>query len=194
MKYPLWLLAFASLARAQDTNEALRLAPPYAELPPTFWEQYGGFVIFGGIVVLAILTLIVWVILKPKPLVTVPLEVQMRRALEALQTRPEDGALLSEVSQILRRYYALIFQFPPGEQVTAEFVRNLASHEEIGEDLAERVAQLLSECDERKFAKGSSGPPLRAGARALELIALAEARQKFLRVRAATDSPQTVTS
>ena len=50
MKKTLWLVLIALHARGQGSNDSPKLAPPYAELPATFWEQH-------GIAVLVIVTL-----------------------------------------------------------------------------------------------------------------------------------------
>ena len=53
-------------------------------------------------------------------------------------SRPEDGALLSQVSQILRHYVVAAFDLPPGELTTAEFCRAIAGHARIGPELVRR--------------------------------------------------------
>ena len=64
---------------------------------------------------LALVALAVWWLTRPKPPVVVPPEVQARQALEPLRQQAEDGAVLSQVSQILRHYVSAAFALPPGE-------------------------------------------------------------------------------
>src|ERR1035437_725830 len=80
-----------------------KLAPPLPELPPTFWEQHGFVLLVVAIVALVIAVIVAILALRPKRAAIVPPEVEARRSLEELRSRAEDGAVLSRVSQILRR-------------------------------------------------------------------------------------------
>ena len=162
---------------SEPTNDLPKLLPPYGELPPTFWEQHGAAMVLVSLVVLILIALIVWWRLRPKPPVILPPEVQARTALEALRQRPEDGACLSHISQILRRYFLAAFQLPPGELTTAEFCQMLSGHAQIGGELSTAVAAFLHRCDEQKFSPGKSSVALGAVEQALALIAQAEARR-----------------
>ncbi len=139
-----------------------------------------------GCFALAVAAALVWFLTRPKPPVILPPAVQARQALEALRQLAEDGALLSRVSQILRRYFAAAFGLPPGELTTAEFCRALAGLEPVGSELAGEVSDFLRQCDQRKFAPAAPAPPLGAVAQALKLIDLAEARLAWLRQAAQT--------
>ena len=68
-----------------------------------------------GMAVIALAVLILWKIFRPKPPVILPPEVLAREALTKLLRQPEDGKLLSEVSQILRRYVIAAFELPAAE-------------------------------------------------------------------------------
>jgi hypothetical protein len=170
-----------------DSNSLPTLRPPRPELPPSFWEQYGAWTIAGGILVtLAIVGLVLYA-RRPRPVAIEPPQVTARRALEVLRGRPEDGNLLSRVSQVLRHYVAAAFGLPSGEMTTAEFKSSIAGSEEIGPELTQRLGDFLRECDERKFAPSPQLPPplpekREAGAvpKALELIGLAEGRKAAL--------------
>ena len=165
---------------AQPTNDIPQLAPPYAELPPTFWEQHGVAVILGGVVFFGLIVFGLWLVLRPKPVPPVPPEVQARQALAALQARPEDGVLLSDVSQVLRRYLVAVFALPAAESTTTEFCRMIGNSESVGAELSAVAAEFLRDCDVRKFSPAGAGPPLNAVARALELVERAEARKAQL--------------
>ena len=110
----------------------------------------------------------------------VPPEVQARQALEPLRQQPEDGALLSRVSQILRHYVAAAFDLPPGELTTAEFCRAIAGHGRIGPELSAALSDFLRQCDQRKFAPPAPVPPFSAVAQALKLIDQAQIRRRAL--------------
>ena len=163
---------------APDAISPLR--PPHAELPPTFWDRYGLWVILCGVLLLAVGCAAAWFLSRPKPPVIVPPEQQARAALEPLRQQPEDGALLSRVSQILRHYVAAVFDLPPGELTTAEFCRAMAGHSRLGAELSDTLSKFLHQCDERKFAPSTPVPPFSAVAQALKLIDQAQARRLAL--------------
>lgn len=166
-----------ALAQEQNTNDILKLAPPYAELPPTFWELHGSAAILTAAMVLSAFSLTLWLVLRPRPVPPIPMEVQTRRRLEALQGRPEDGAALSEVSQILRRYFVAALGLPAGEFTTAEFCRLIGGNETLGDELAAAVGALLQTCDVRKFAPPPAAAAMNAAAQARELFERAEVRR-----------------
>jgi len=151
------------------------------ELPTTFWEQQGTLIIVATVLALLVLALGVWLRLRPRPVAVVPPEVQARTALEALRNLPEDGAVISRVSQVLRRYVLAAFDLPAGEPTTAEFCRQIAGHDKIGPELCEALETFLRQCDEQKFALANPSAPLGAASRALELVALSETRREQLR-------------
>lgn len=98
-----------------------------------------------------------------------------RRA-EKLQPQPEDGRVLSEISQIFRRYVGAVFGFPAGEMTTAEFSAALAADPKAGPPVAEVLTNFLSACDKAKFTARNVAPPLNAAGRALQLIEQIESR------------------
>lgn len=190
----LLLFAFFSWSALGQTNtNALpALSPPYGELPPTFWEQHGTTIISSGVVVLALVTLAIWMRLRPRPPVILPPAEQARQALQILRHRPEDGALLSVVSAILRKYFVAAFQLSPGEFTTTEFCLVISRQEQIGVGLSAKVAEFLSQCDERKFGPVNPTIPLGAISRALELVRLAEEHRSQLRQSAAAPTQHAV--
>jgi len=170
-------LALAAATNAIDPDAIPPLRPPQAEIPPTFWEQHGLWVVIVGILLLALSCVAAWFLTRPKPPVVVPPEVQARQALEPLRQQPEDGALLSRVSQILRHYVAAAFGLPPGELTTAEFCRAIDGHTPIGPELSDAFSKFLRLCDQDKFAPPAPVPPLGAVAQALKLIDQAQTRR-----------------
>ena len=173
----LFLAVASDLTVHAQTNDLPALVPAYGEIPPTFWEQHQAIVLIGVCAFLMLAALVVWKMFNPRPAPVLPPETIAREALAKLQMEPEDGKLLSEVSQILRRYVGAVFGFPGGEMTTAEFCAVISRHKKIGTELAGGIASFLRECDVRKFSPANSPAPLNAVARALEIISRAEERR-----------------
>jgi len=176
----LWLLlpSLPLLAAAPPSPDDIPpLRPPHAEIPASFWEQHTLLVVMLGILLLAVVCAAAWFLTRPKPPVIVPPDVQARLALEPMRQQPEDGALLSRVSQILRHYVAAAFDLPPGELTTAEFCRAIDGHAQIGPDLSAALSEFLRLCDRDKFSPPAPVPPLSAVAQALKLIDQAQTRR-----------------
>jgi hypothetical protein len=168
---------FAAVTNSSDADNIPPLRPPHAEVPPALWEKYGLWVIVFGVLLLALVGAAVWFLTRPKAPVILPAHVQARQALEPLFRQPEDGVLLSRVSQVLRHYVAAAFNLPPGELTTAEFCGVIRGHAQIGQDLSAALTEFLRLCDHDKFAHPAPVPPLGAAMRALKLIDQAEARR-----------------
>jgi len=168
--------SFAS-TNTPTNGEIPALRPPRPEMAPTYWEQHSvGVVVCVGLF-LALIGVAIWFLTRPKPPVVVPPEVLARKALEPLAQRPEDGALLSQVSQILRHYVSAAFDLPPIELTTTEFCRAIAGHEQVGPELSAALSEFLHQCDQRKFSPPAPAPPLSVVAHALKLIDQAQARR-----------------
>jgi len=172
----LLVLCTLPLYARTDTNAPPKLVPAYGEIPETFWEQNQSTVIVAGFAFLAFAFLFLKVMLRPETPVVLPSEVVARQALSKLQSRPEDGKLLSEVSQILRRYIAAAFELSSAEMTTAEFSAAFAVNKKIGPELTGLILSFLRECDERKFSPANATAPFNAATRALELVSAAEKR------------------
>jgi hypothetical protein len=157
-----------------------KLRPPRGEIAPTFWEQNGLWVILGGILLLGLVAAAVWWLMRPRPAVVVPPEVVARQALEPLRRQPEDGKVLSQVSQILRRYVGAAFGLPQGEMTTNDFCRAIADQGRVGPELSASLGDFLRKCDERKFAPSAPAPALGAVEQASKLLELTEARRAQL--------------
>ena len=171
---------FAAATNAPANDEIPPLRPPHAEIPATFWDQYGVWVILAGVLVMALVGAAIWFFTRPKPPVVVPPEVLARKALEPLRLQTEDGALLSRVSQVLRHYVAAAFDLPPGELTTAEFCGAIVGHPLIGPELSAALSAFLHLCDQDKFSPPALVPPLSAVAQALKLIDQAQGRRLAL--------------
>jgi hypothetical protein len=190
----LWPLLFApaafALPSSKPADEIPPLAPPLPEIQPTFWEQHAALIIVLGIVALAAIGALLWLLLlRPKPKPPVPPAVLARYELAELTTITETGGVLTGVSQSLRRYVTAAFNLPPGEMNTTEFCAVIQSHAQIGPELAAALAEFLRGCDERKFSPTANTTPLNAASRALTLVELAEARRAKLREQAQSLKP-----
>ncbi len=175
-----WALVQANAAaNAAEEIDVPKLVPPYSELPPTFWER-NGFTVFLSILIgLLVVGVLLWFWRRNKPAVVLPPEVQARLALEALLSKVEDGAVLSQVSHILRRYLRATFDLPLEELTTTEFCGALSRQEHVGAEMAAQISDFLRRCDERKFS-ASPAASLNAVTVALELVALGETRRAQL--------------
>lgn len=168
---------------SSGTDAAPYLAPPHGEMPPTFWELHGTAVILIAGALVAAVVCAVWLALLPRRIKPPAPVLVARKELAQLSLRPEDGACLSAVSQVLRRYFIAAFRLADGELNTSEFSAAMAAKPEIGADLAKPVADFLRECDERKFSPAAGTEPMGAVHKAEDFLAQAEAR------RAASQSP-----
>ena len=177
------MVAAAAAAQPDDLADKIPpLNPPLPEIPPTFWEQYHSWVwIAAGLLALVAFAFI-WKLTHRKPPLLVAPATQARTELDALVKQPEDGVLLSRVSQIVRRYFSNAFGVAPGELTTAEFARALTDNQRVGAGLSGELTQFLRECDVRKFSPPQPGPAVEAVPRALNLINAAETRRQELRI------------
>ncbi len=172
------LLMSARLVSAQSSEDVPPLLEPLAEIPPTFWEQHGTLIMAGVLVLIALVGLLVWWLVQPKPVVPEPIEVRTRRELEALKRLPENGITLSKLSQCLRRYFTVAFELPPGEMTTTEFNRALTEkREKIGGELVAAVVDFFRRADEQKFSPAANSTGNNAAQQAMELFERAEKRR-----------------
>lgn len=174
-------LLIASLAAFAQTNsrspeDQFVLSPPQGEIPPSFWEQHHRW-LFGGPVLLVIFGLAGWQWLRPRPAISLPIEVRTRRELERLLPGRENGDTLSRISRVFRNYLTAAFALPNEEMTTTELCRVLAKNEKVGADLAGKAGDFLRRCDELKFSPTASSAPMGAAALALQLVELGENRR-----------------
>ncbi len=179
------------VACAQSPNDIPPLRPLHAEIPPTFWEQHSVSLGLFGFALLALTGIAIWFATRPKPLVVIPPEVQARNELELLRDLPESGAVLSQVSQAVRRYFGAAFALPPGELTTAEFCQAITANNQIGADLSAAAGDFLQRCDERKFAPDAPSQATKAAEHALKLVEQAETHREQLR-QAAQVKPEAI--
>jgi hypothetical protein len=168
--YSLLLLATPAVFAQSQTNALPNLLPPLAPMQPTFWEQHGIAVFIGGLILAALAAVGIWRILNPSPQPVLPPFIVASKALGKCRARPEDGKVLSEISQVLCRYISAVFNFSPGELTTAELCRELGRNEKLTPQLTRDISDFLRACDERKFSPAVSPEPLNAAGRALQFI------------------------
>ena len=181
------LFACGATNATNGPDDLPSLLPPRGEIPPGFWEKYGLLTVVGALLALALLGLAGWFFTRRKPAAMPPPEALARQALGALRRQPEDGALLSRISQVLRHYLIAAFGLPPEELTRTEFCRLLRDNQVVGLELSGGIAEFLRLCDERKFAPSAPQPPLGAAEQALRFIQAAEQR---LAQAAEVHSPQ----
>jgi hypothetical protein len=186
-----WLLAIGCWPFcALGAEDIPPLAPPLPEIQPSFLEEHpmARVAISSAITGFLVGLLALWMKPRKPPVLPAP-AAQARNALKALQAQPESGAVLSQISQILRRYLINTFWLPPQESTTSDFCRLLAAHERIGPVLAEGLGEFLRACDERKFSPATNSPPLGAAGRALELVEVLETARVTAQNAARTAKP-----
>jgi hypothetical protein len=176
----LQFVLFASFLPAQTSTKSMLppLSPAYGEIRPTLWEQHGTAILILGFVAVISAGVLSWLIFRPPPPIPVPPEVLARETLTKLSSQPEDGKVLSEISQTLRRYIIARYQFSSGEWTTLELSAALAGNQRVTDDLAQTISSFFRECDERKFSSVNEGAPLNAASRALEIVSQAEKQRK----------------
>lgn len=180
-----WFVAlFPIAACGQATNEVPPLRPPLAEIPPTVWEQYGIWIWLGITVGSALVTILILWWLQPKPVQPEPIETRTRKELEALRQRPVDGAMLSSLSQSVRRYYCVAFELSAEELTTSEFALAADQSGVVGGELAAAVAAFLRRLDAEKFSPAKNGAAGEAWGEAWQLFERGEARRAELRAKA----------
>ena len=180
-----YLLATATLlalllpgALRADTNEVPHLRPPHPEIPPKFLEQYGVWIMLMGVAVGGLASAAIWLLARPEPEVVIPPAVQARLALADLTAEAAEGATLSRIGQILRRYVRQTFDLPPEEVTTTEFCGLIARQPHIGPELAGTLTEFFQENDRRKFSADADTPTAsNATAQALAIIDRCEARR-----------------
>jgi len=172
-----------------DTNALPKLVPPYDEMPQSYWEQHPVPVAVAGLGIALLVAFVLWLVLRRRPPAIISPELQARRALEELRRQPEDGVVLSRISQIVRQYFMAVFPLAPGEMTTAEFNRELVRCRDIDPGMVIATVNFLRNCDAHKFSLTGGPEKMDAANRALNLVEQAEQRRAQLRQPAATQTP-----
>ena len=174
-----WFAAIWSAVAAEGTGaeELPELRPPKGAIPPSFWEQNGALILIGASVAVLVTVFVVWLIMRPVPPEQISAEARAKRGIEKLGQQPETGAVISELSQIVRYYFIEAFGLPNQEFTTSEFGRAVKGDQNIGPELGNAVTEFLRRCDQLKFAPIPGGQLSRSvTADAYQLIERGEAR------------------
>lgn len=166
---------------ATNAEEIPPLRPPRAEIPPSFLEQHSGGLIAGCLILVVTIGIALWFMLRVRPRATVPPATQARQVLNPLLGQPENGILLSRVSQTLRRYVMAAFGLAPGELTTTEFCEVISANPSVGSQLSSEIGEFLRCCDQRKFALVKDPSSLNAVSTALRFVEESERRCAELR-------------
>jgi len=165
-------------ALAADHQDIPPLLPPHVELQQTFWELHGWQCVLAAVVFLALVIIAIIWLRRTKPLILEPPADLARHALEQLRGQTEDGALVMNVSRILKGYILTMLKLPPKELTTTEFRRVLRALPQINPDLAALTGDFLRRCDQWKFAPERPTPKLGAVEGALALVEKIESSQQ----------------
>lgn len=152
------------------------LKPPRPEMPPTTWEQYGGWIIAGSVLAAGAISFAVWLRTCPKEIAQESFAIGARRELETLTAQKGDTAVLSRASQVLRTYISRSFGLSAGELTTREICDAVSNNKDIGPELAGEIVEFLRGCDLHKFSPTPPQTRFDAAPRALTIIDKAENR------------------
>jgi hypothetical protein len=170
--------AFISGVASALAQPPSALRPPYGEIGPAFWEQYGWAVIVAGFVALIVIIALIILLTRPERKMAEPPEAAARCALAVLQNRPQNGALIMEVSRVFRRYVIFAYNLPAGEPTTAELNQELRSAPNAEPMLAAAIGDFFRQCDEDKFSPPALPPHTNVASRALQLLNRIEAHRR----------------
>jgi len=154
---------FSSMAFAQqqavigaDTPVDVRpIAPPVQVFPYPTWM-----VVTAGVVIVAVLALVAWLIVRsirnrPPPVPPTPREIAtaaLRRLRDKLEaTAPYDFSV--EVSDVLRTFVSKQFGLVATQQTSPEFLSGVAQNAKFSESDKALLAAFLEKCDLIKFAR-----------------------------------------
>jgi hypothetical protein len=174
--FPLNALAFVTNT---EPVQIPSLREPLGEISPSFWEQYGILIIAIVLFVTILLGFALWLLLKPKPIQPLSAATKARESLASLMGK-SNGAWLSEISRVLKHYFAEEYAFPPIEFTTSEFCALVERDPCIGLELGSKISVFLKTLDENKFAPGHS-PANDPVSVALKLVQESENRQAMLK-------------
>lgn len=171
-----WLGALALRAQQMPLP---KLRPPHDEVGPTFWEQHHWPIVVGGVALLIVIPLTILWFRRPKSIVVMPPEIIARNSLARLRGEAESGALVVEVSRIVRNYLVAVFMLPPDELTTTELLGALQSRSQIDQGVSSTIGTFLRQCDEWKFAPAKLPPQTGVIGSASDIVEMVE-KQRHL--------------
>ena len=128
------------------------LLPAEAPLPPTSWEQDR---LAIGLILLATLLMafFLWQKRRNRPAHLSPAQIASKK-LQELQTAPNNIYLAGLVLQILRHYLSATLAWPATELTAEELISHVRKEKDLPSDLANEIAALIYQCQERQFSTG----------------------------------------
>lgn len=157
-----------------------KLQPPHEEIGPSLWERHGLQIVIASVVFAGLVAMFIGWLRRSKPVVVIPPEVLARRDLETLRGSAENGALVVQVSRIVRRYVISVFTLPPEELTTSELIQALSAHSQTDRGLVTAIGEFLRRSDELKFAPALLPPQAGIVTRAAELVETIEKHRQQL--------------
>ena len=169
------LLAGNLTAQSTPAGASGRAAPAAASgpdihdihslVPLTFWEKHGTEVIIGSVAGVILLALIIWLLLRKKPVPPLTPYEQAQKELayaRGLQGSGQDKIFAVAASDAVRRYLESAYRIPAPERTTDEFLLEASRHTWLQGELTVLLKRFLEYCDLAKFAGQQFGPDERA--------------------------------
>lgn len=128
------------------------LLPAEAPLPPTSWEQdrlAPGLILFAAL----LMAFFLWQKRRNQPAHLSPTQIASKK-LQELQTAPNNSYLAGLVLQVLRQYLSAKLAWPATELNAEEIVSHVREEKDLPSDLANEIAALIYQCQERQFSAG----------------------------------------
>jgi len=181
------LLLFSPSLLAQTTNVALDpdeippFRPAKPELPPSFWEQYGLWVVLGGVALL-VMAAALWrfIVSRPPPPEPLPAETARAALASLASAHPQPAgiatpALADRVSAILRTYFVAVLKLPAPQPTNRELAAELRSQPQFNPEFREQAGAFVLALDEQRFDPQATAPMPDAVQKAVTLVEQTEA-------------------
>jgi len=149
------VLAQTAPAAASGSSTAPDIHDIHGLAPLTFWERYGTLITYSSIGSIVIIAVVVWFLLRKKPVIQLtPYEKALREleAARALSGNGQHQAFAIFASDAVRHYLENAYQMPAPERTTEEFLLEAARQVWLKGKLAELLQRFLEFCDLAKFA------------------------------------------
>ena len=124
-------------------------------VPLTFWERHGTEIIISSILAVAVIALILWLLFRKKPVVSLTpyqLALQELEFARGLRDTGQDKIFAISASDAVRRYLENAYQMPAPERTTEEFLQVVTNHVWLQGELTALLRRFLEFCDLAKFA------------------------------------------
>jgi hypothetical protein len=139
-------------AESPEADPIPPLRPPHPAIGPDFWDLHRGEVYLGAAAFLALVVLCFWWFRRARLPEIVSPALAAQQSLTALRGQPEEPALLSRVSQVLKYYLVGALKLPRAEMTTREVVAVIEAAPVLGAATAHDFIEFFRQSDFRKFA------------------------------------------